>query len=119
MGPHGANSHTLELIGYKSSSCIFKIFVNKGFPAGIGDNIKFCLSRFLYIPVVSVFFADVTVSSDKCPGQAWKKTLEVRREFAYTGGQQSITLAAGKYKMECWGAQGPENPGKKLLVYLK
>ncbi len=54
----------------------------------------------------SVFFADVTVSSDKCPGQAWKKTLEVRREFAYTGGQQSITLAAGKYKMECWGAQG-------------
>ncbi|MDE5639809.1 MAG: fimbrillin family protein, partial [Odoribacter sp.] len=34
------------------------------------------------------------------------KTLEVRREFAYTGGQQSITLAAGKYKMECWGAQG-------------
>ncbi len=54
----------------------------------------------------SVFFADVTVSSDKCPGQAWKKTLEVRREFAYTGGQQSITLAAGKYKMECWGAKG-------------
>ncbi|MDE5638909.1 MAG: hypothetical protein K2I47_03830, partial [Odoribacter sp.] len=54
----------------------------------------------------SVFLADVTVSSDKCPGQAWKKTLEVRREFAYTGGQQSITLAAGKYKMECWGARG-------------
>ncbi|MCM1031308.1 MAG: glycine-rich protein, partial [Oscillibacter sp.] len=54
----------------------------------------------------SVFFADVTVSSDKCPGQSWTKTLEVRREFGYTGGQQSITLAAGKYKMECWGAQG-------------
>ena len=54
----------------------------------------------------SVFFADVTVSSDKCPGQSWTKTLEVRREFGYTGGQQSITLAAGKYKMECWGARG-------------
>ncbi len=54
----------------------------------------------------SVFWADVTVSSDKCPGQSWTKKLEIRREFAYTGYQQSITLAAGQYKMECWGARG-------------
>ena len=65
----------------------------------------------------SVFFADVTVSSDKCPGQAWKKTLEVRREFAYTGGQQSITLAAGKYKMECWGARGGNGYGNSRGGY--
>uniref|UniRef100_UPI00203B1011 glycine-rich protein n=1 Tax=Odoribacter lunatus TaxID=2941335 RepID=UPI00203B1011 len=54
----------------------------------------------------SVFWVDVTVSSDKCPGQLWTKTLEIRREFAYTGSSQSITLEPGKYKMECWGAQG-------------
>ncbi len=65
----------------------------------------------------SVFFADVTVSSDKCPGQSWTKTLEVRREFGYTGGQQSITLAAGKYKMECWGARGGNGYGNSKGGY--
>uniref|UniRef100_UPI0020414DB4 glycine rich domain-containing protein n=1 Tax=Odoribacter lunatus TaxID=2941335 RepID=UPI0020414DB4 len=54
----------------------------------------------------SVFWTNVTVSSDKCPGQEWTKRLEIRREFAYTGGSQSITLAPGKYKMECYGAEG-------------
>ena len=65
----------------------------------------------------SVFFADVTVSSDKCPGQSWTKTLEVRREFGYTGGQQSITLADGNYKMECWGARGGNGPGRSRGGY--
>jgi len=54
----------------------------------------------------SIFRADVTVSSDKCPGQAWEKTLEVIRQFDYTGAEQSITLKPGNYKMECWGARG-------------
>lgn len=27
-------------------------------------------------------------------------------DFAYTGGMQSVTLDAGTYKLECWGAQG-------------
>uniref|UniRef100_UPI00203DA689 glycine rich domain-containing protein n=1 Tax=Odoribacter lunatus TaxID=2941335 RepID=UPI00203DA689 len=74
----------------------------------------------------SVFWADVTVSSDKCPGQSWTKKLEVRREFYYTGSSQSITLAPGKYKMECWGAEGgigyinqayPGNPGNGGYSY--
>uniref|UniRef100_UPI00203A3D3D glycine rich domain-containing protein n=1 Tax=Odoribacter lunatus TaxID=2941335 RepID=UPI00203A3D3D len=54
----------------------------------------------------SVFWVDVTVSSDKCPGQSWTKKLEITRQFNYTGGVQSIVLTAGKYKMECWGASG-------------
>uniref|UniRef100_UPI00203F6294 glycine rich domain-containing protein n=1 Tax=Odoribacter lunatus TaxID=2941335 RepID=UPI00203F6294 len=65
---------------------------NKGLVTGLTSN--------------SVFWTNVTVSSDKCPGQSWTKRLEIQREFAYTGGSQSITLAPGKYKMECWGAQG-------------
>ena len=26
--------------------------------------------------------------------------------FAYTGAKQSVTLPPGRYKLECWGAQG-------------
>jgi len=65
----------------------------------------------------SVFLAEVTVSSDKCPGQLWTKTLEIRREFGYTGGQQSIILETGKYKMECWGARGGNGYGNSSGGY--
>uniref|UniRef100_UPI0020422BFD glycine rich domain-containing protein n=1 Tax=Odoribacter lunatus TaxID=2941335 RepID=UPI0020422BFD len=63
----------------------------------------------------SVFWTNVTVSSDKCPGQEWTKRLEVRREFAYTGSYQSITLAPGKYKMECYGAEGGQSRSNGTL----
>jgi len=53
----------------------------------------------------SVFWADVTVSSGKCPGIDYSKRIIVQRDFA-TVGTGSITLEPGKYVMECWGAQG-------------
>ncbi len=53
----------------------------------------------------SIFWADVTVSSGKCPGMDYNKRIIVRRDFA-TVGTGSITLEPGKYVMECWGAQG-------------
>ena len=33
-------------------------------------------------------------------------TIASSKNFPYTGGEQSITLPKGKYKIECWGAQG-------------
>lgn len=30
--------------------------------------------------------------------------------FAYTGTVQEVTLSAGTYKLQCWGAQGGQNP---------
>ncbi len=68
------------------------IAANRGVVSGLADN--------------SIFMAEVTVSAEKCPGQEWTKTLEVIRQFDYTGTEQSITLKPGDYKMECWGAQG-------------
>ncbi len=59
----------------------------------------------------SIFKVDVTVSSDRCPGQEWRKTLEVIRQFKYTGAAQSITLKADKYKIECWGAGAYNSSG--------
>ncbi len=72
-------------------------------PAGISINNKGLVTG---LTSNSVFWTNVTVSSDKCPGQEWTKRLEIQREFKYTGSYQSITLAPGKYKMECWGAKG-------------
>ena len=68
------------------------IAANRGVVSGLADN--------------SIFMAEVTVSAEKCPGQEWTKTLEVIRQFDYTGTEQSITLKPGDYKMECWGASG-------------
>ncbi len=68
------------------------IAANRGVVSGLADN--------------SIFMAEVTVSAEKCPGQEWTKTLEVIRQFDYTGSEQSVTLKPGDYKMECWGAQG-------------
>ncbi len=49
------------------------------------------------------------IAKDKA-GNASEKTLETMagatKDFAYTGGAQQITLDAGKYKLEVWGAQG-------------
>ncbi|WP_251622186.1 glycine-rich protein [Odoribacter lunatus] len=52
----------------------------------------------------SVFWTNVTVSSDKCPGIEYTKKLVIQREF--TSGSSSITLAPGEYVMECYGAEG-------------
>ncbi len=68
------------------------VAANTGVVSGLANN--------------SIFSTDVTVSTEKCPGQEWKKTVEVIRQFDYTGAEQSITLKPGDYKMECWGAQG-------------
>ncbi len=60
----------------------------------------------------SIFIMEVRVSTEKCPGQEWKKTVEVIRQFNYTGAEQSITLKPGDYKIECWGAQGGRGGGQ-------
>lgn len=48
----------------------------------------------------------VKVTPEKCPDVSFEKEIALTRVFAYTGGQQSILLAPGKYKVECWGARG-------------
>ena len=53
----------------------------------------------------SVFWANVTITSDKCPGTEYKKKIAVRRDFSAVGAG-SITLEPGEYVMECWGARG-------------
>uniref|UniRef100_UPI00203F977C glycine-rich protein n=1 Tax=Odoribacter lunatus TaxID=2941335 RepID=UPI00203F977C len=67
----------------------------------------------------SVFWTNVTVSSDKCPGIEYTKKLIIQRDFPV--GSSSITLDPGEYVMECWGAEGgigyvdkkaPGTPGK-------
>lgn len=42
-----------------------------------------------------------TVSQGACPFPVGDV-----RNFAYTGNVQSVVLPAGKYKLQCWGAQG-------------
>ena len=71
-------------------------------PAGISIADKGVMSG---LTANSVFWADVTVSSDKCPGIDYNKRIVVRRDFATVGGS-SIELEPGEYVMECWGAQG-------------
>ena len=50
------------------------------------------------------------IAKDKAGNVSAEKTLETMagatKDFAYTGGAQQITLDAGKYKLEVWGAQG-------------
>ncbi|WP_251620850.1 glycine-rich protein [Odoribacter lunatus] len=65
----------------------------------------------------SVFWVDVTVSSDKCPGQSWTQRLKIQRRFGYTGSQQNITLVPGEYVMECWGARGGNAAGRSKGGY--
>lgn len=36
-------------------------------------------------------------------------TIELNKDFAYTGVMQQITLQPGKYQLEVWGAQGASN----------
>ncbi len=48
----------------------------------------------------------VKVIPKKCPDVSYEKEVALTRVFAYTGTEQSIELAPGKYKMECWGAWG-------------
>ncbi len=42
----------------------------------------------------------------ECPADEFSATVRISGIFPYTGHVDSVTLAAGKYKMECWGAQG-------------
>ena len=71
-------------------------------PAGISIADKGVMSG---LTENSVFWAEVAVSADKCPGVNYDKKIIVRRDFAGVG-SGSITLEPGKYVMECWGAQG-------------
>ena len=71
-------------------------------PAGIAIANKGVMSG---LTANSVFWADVTVSSDKCPGIEYDKKIVVRRDFSAVG-VGSIQLDPGEYVMECWGAQG-------------
>ena len=71
-------------------------------PAGISIADKGVMSG---LTENSVFWAEVAVSADKCPGVNYDKKIIVRRDFTGVG-SGSIALEAGKYVMECWGAQG-------------
>lgn len=59
---------------------------------------------------VSISEAALTWSEDTGGGGSGGGGGEVvegqARNFEYTGAVQSVTLPAGKYKLECWGAQG-------------
>ena len=52
-------------------------------------------------PVVT---RNLTVSQAACPFPVGDV-----RNYAYTGGFQSVELPAGQYKLQCWGAQGGSN----------
>ncbi len=41
-----------------------------------------------------------------CPSDEFSAKVEINGIFPYTGHMDSVTLAAGKYDMECWGARG-------------
>lgn len=38
-----------------------------------------------------------------CPSDEFSATVRINSTFVYTGQTDSVTLVAGKYKMECWG----------------
>ncbi len=42
----------------------------------------------------------------ECPSDEFSATVRINNTFPYTGHVDSVTLAVGKYKMECWGARG-------------
>ncbi len=42
----------------------------------------------------------------QCPSDVFSATIKIGDIIPYTGHMDSIKLAAGSYKMECWGAQG-------------
>ncbi len=42
----------------------------------------------------------------QCPSDVFSATIKISDLIPYTGHMDSIKLAAGTYKMECWGAQG-------------
>lgn len=49
----------------------------------------------------------VTLKCSWNPEVIYKKQVkETYRNFAFTGGIQSLNLTSGTYKLECWGAQG-------------
>ncbi len=41
-----------------------------------------------------------------CPQDEFSATVRINNTFAYTGHPDSVTLVAGEYNMECWGAEG-------------
>ncbi|WP_251619672.1 glycine rich domain-containing protein, partial [Odoribacter lunatus] len=42
----------------------------------------------------------------QCPSDVFSATIKISNTIPYRGHMDSVRLAAGKYKMECWGAQG-------------
>ncbi len=42
----------------------------------------------------------------QCPAEEFSATIKISNIVPYRGHMDSITLPAGTYKMECWGAQG-------------
>jgi len=42
----------------------------------------------------------------QCPADVFSATIKIGDIIPYTGHMDSIKMAAGSYKMECWGAQG-------------
>lgn len=47
---------------------------------------------------------NLTVSQAACPFP-----VGTVKNYSYTGSYQEVTLPAGKYKLQCWGAQGGNN----------
>ena len=42
----------------------------------------------------------------ECPADEFSATVRISGTFPYTGHMDSVTLAAGRYQMEAWGAKG-------------
>ncbi len=48
----------------------------------------------------------VRAKLSECPSDEFSAKVEINGTFPYRGYPDSVTLVAGKYNMECWGAQG-------------
>ncbi len=47
----------------------------------------------------------------ECPADEFSATVRISGTFPYTGHMDSVTLAAGRYQMEAWGARGGGGAG--------
>ena len=70
---------------------------------------------FLFNTTINTLFVNGSEVSAAFMGdqQVWPVGLPVGTafNFEYTGTVQSVELPKGKYKLQCWGAQGGTNGG--------
>ncbi len=92
-----------------ASSGTYQYYLNNASKGTSASN------TYTYTNVSGLGYSTFKVIVKDKAGNTSEKTLREAiatvKNFAYTGGQQSITLADGKYKLEVWGAQGGTGTG--------